>query len=400
MLIEGSKKILLDYGIKIESTTEYPMEAGKIDACVISHAHLDHSGSSPMLFNQGFPSLFATTPTMELTELLVEDSIKIHRRKHEHQRYHKEQLKDMMNRYTPCSYGQKNRVGEYDISLYDAGHICGSAISLIERYKDNKRIAYTGDFKLEPQLLEDGAEVVKCDVLITESTYAHGDHPNRLELVEKFADEVRETIDNGGIALVPVFAVGRAQEMLAVMNKAGLIDHVFIDGMAKAATEIVEMHPEYVKHNELLKTAIQKAMWVESPKNRSHALEGGSIILTTSGMLNGGPVLDYIRRLNKKSKIFLTGYQVEGTNGWRLTRGAPLDIDGMEYKVKQPLSIYDFSAHAGRSDLHKYIKACEPEKVICVHGSPENTVTLAEDLKLEGFDAIAPKVGDKISLGF
>lgn len=384
----------------IEGDTEYPINAGRVDAAIISHAHLDHSGCSPALFNDALPVMIATEPTMQLAELLIEDSMKIHKRKHQHERYHKAELKVMLNRYVPATYGRKIEFDKYNISLHDAGHICGSAITVVESQKTGRRIAYTGDFKVEPQMLEAGAEVVKSDVLIMESTYANKDHPNREELVEKFAEEVKETLDNGGVALVPVFAVGRAQEMLAILNKIGLIERTYMDGMAKAATDIVVSHPDFIKDSDKLEAAVGKSIWIDSKRHKTEAIQGGHVILTTSGMLNGGPVLNYIRRLNKHSKIFLTGYQVENTNGDRLMRGMPLDIDDEEYKVKHPFSVYDFSAHAGRTDLHKYVKDVNPEKVICVHGSAENTALLAEDLKLEGFDAYAPKVGDTIPVDF
>ena len=399
ILVEDDKTMLFDYGIKVEDPTEYPLNAGEIDACFVSHAHLDHSGYSPSIYHAGFPETYATSPTMKLAELLIEDSIKIHRRKHEHQKIYRSELQTLMNRYVPCDYGKKYAFGGYEVSMYDAGHICGSAITLVEKYHSGKRFVYTGDFKIERQLLEGGAEIVQSDVLILESTYAGKDHPNRELMMERFIDEVKEVVDNGGIALLPVFAVGRSQEMLAMMNKYGLIGRTYIDGMAKAATEIVEMFPEYVKNQELLQGAIKRAMWVESPRNRSSALSGGSVILTTSGMLNGGPVLDYITKLNRHSKIFLTGYQVDGTNGHKLINGLPLDIDGRKFRVKTPFSVYDFSAHAGKTDLHKYVKESNPQTVICVHGSAENTSLLAEELKLEGFDARAPKVGDEMDLG-
>ncbi|MDE1834450.1 MAG: MBL fold metallo-hydrolase, partial [Candidatus Micrarchaeota archaeon] len=289
---------------------------------------------------------------------------------------------------------------QYDISLYDAGHICGSAISLVEKRRSGRKVAYTGDFKLEPQLLEGGAEVVACDVLIIESTYAAKDHPNREQHMRKLIDEIRETVDNGGTALLPVFAVGRAQEILALLTKNELIGKTYLDGMAKSATEIVMGHPDFIKQVDLLEDAMTQATWIKDNRNRSNALNGGNIIVTTSGMLNGGPVLDYITRLNRKSKIFLTGYQVENTNGRKLVEGRPINIDGVEHRVKVPLSIFDFSAHAGKSDLHEYVKRSNPETVICVHGDPENSNLLAEELKMEGFEAFAPKVGDKITVDF
>ncbi len=384
----------------VDGDTEYPINAGKVDACIISHAHLDHSGFTPSLFNDGFPVTIATQPTMQLAELLIEDSMKIHKRKHQHEHYHKGQLKTMMNRYVPAVYGRKMEFDKYTITLHDAGHICGSAVSVVESQKTGRKIAYTGDFKVEPQLLENGADVVKTDILIMESTYANKDHPNREELVKAFADEVKETLDNNGTALIPVFAVGRAQEMLAVLNKAGLVNRTYMDGMAKAATDIVAAHPDFIADPALLESAMRRAIWINNKRHKTEAVDGGNIILTTSGMLNGGPVLDYITRLNRNSKIFLTGYQVEGTNGYHLVQGKPLNIDGTEFKVKTPLSVYDFSAHAGKTDLHEYVKKCSPEKVICVHGSAENTALLAEDLKLEGFDASAPKVGDVMTVDF
>ena len=400
ILVHDMKTMLLDYGIKIDGHTEYPLPAGRIDACFVSHAHLDHSGYAPVVYQDGFPDAFATAPTMKLAELLIEDSIKIHKRKHEHERVHKAQLKTMLNKYMPCEYGKGYEFGEYTVSMHDAGHICGSAVTSIEKYRDGKRLVYTGDFKIEKQLLEGGADIVKSDVLLLESTYAGKNHPDREKMAMQMVEEIKETVDNGGIALLPVFAVGRAQEMLALMNKNGLIERTFVDGMAKTATEIVESFPEFIRNEGLLRGAVEKVRKVRDSRNRLNALEGGNIILTTSGMLNGGPVLDYITRLNRHSRIFLTGYQVEDSNGSRLMQGLPLDIDGRKYRVKTPFKVYDFSAHAGKDELHKYVRESGPSTVICVHGSQENTSAFAEELKLEGFNAIAPRQGDVIDIDF
>ncbi len=399
ILLDGRKRILLDYGIKLDHKTEYPHPAGKVDAFILSHAHLDHSGYAPTLYNAAFPVAHGTAPTRELSELLIEDSIKINRSQRSGQHFFRRELKSFLNKYVSHGFGTEFPIGEYKVSLHDAGHISGSAITVIEN-PEGRRLMYTGDFKSEHQLLQHGAEDVKCDILITEATYALREHPDREELVAKFVHGVQEVIGAGGVVLLPVFAVGRAQEMLALLESNGLAEIAYIDGMARAATEIVMRHPKFIDNSDLLRSAIGSVGWVDSQKDRGKALAGGSIILTTAGMLSGGPVLNYIMKLPAASKIFLTGYQAERTNGRKLMEGNPLEIDGRRVRISTPWEFYDFSAHAGKSDLYNYIKRSDPETVICVHGDSESASSLADGLRLEGFDAHAPKIGDSISVEF
>ncbi len=398
-LIEGSSRILLDYGIKLDHKTEYPEEAGHVDAFVLSHAHLDHSGFAPALYDSSLPMAIGTAPTRDLSELLIEDSIKINRLQRTGQKFVKRELRAFLNSYVPCGYNDRVDVGEYAVTLHNAGHISGSAITSVEGRK-GRVLAYTGDFKPVPQLLHHGADLVKCDILITESTYALKDHPDREELRKKFTADVKDVIDSNGVALIPVFAVGRAQEMLAMLEEEGLAGRAYIDGMAKSATEIVMDYHSFIDNPGLLQKAMDNVNWIRTPRDRQRALAGGTIIVTTAGMLNGGPVLNYLTRLNRNSRIFLTGYQAEGTNGRNLMEGRPLEIDDRTIKVKTPFSSYDFSAHAGRSDLYDYIRRADPETVICVHGERESSKSMAEELKLEGFDARAPMIGERISLDF
>jgi putative mRNA 3-end processing factor len=399
ILLEGEQNILFDYGIKVEGAGEYPLVPEHVDAFILSHSHLDHSGAAPILYKREFPVAFGTAPTQELTNLLIEDALKISMKEGLKRRYSRRDFKSFLQKYRPHSFGSDIEFGDYDITLHDAGHISGSAMALLENRND-RRLLYTGDFKLSPQFLQKGAERVKSDILITESTYATKEHPDRDHLVHTFVSRLREVVNSGGIALLPVFAVGRAQEMLAMLEKYGLADTAYLDGMAKKATEIVMRHPEYIQNSGVLEAAIGKAGWVQDNEARKRVLTEGNIILTTAGMLNGGPVLNYIRRLNKNSMIFLTGYQVEGTNGRRLMEGKPLVIDGKHVKIETPFEFYDFSAHAGRSDLHDFIKSSSPETIMCVHGDAQNAESMAEDLRLEGFEAYAPKVGESIPLDF
>ncbi len=401
IMLDAEKKVMLDYGVKLEGNTpEYPVAMPKIDALVISHAHLDHSGSIPLLYKNMRMPTFGTSSTLSLVNLLLEDSIKIAKKEHLPPKFQKRHIRAFINNYINMPYHRSADFGGWKLKLFDAGHISGSAITQIERPKAKSfnKIVYTGDFKVEPQILHYGAEMVKSDILIIESTYADRDHPDRETLSNKFIEDVKETLDNGGTALVPAFAIGRGQELLTLLYERGLADRTYVDGMIRKATHAITEGEERIRNAASLDKSIAKSNWIESRDDREAALTTPSIILTTAGMLNGGPVLDYIKKLNKKSKIFLTGYQVEGTNGRMLIEQKKMMIDEQLTDIKFPVETYDFSAHSGKEDLYKYVRESAPNTVICVHGSEENTKLFAETLRGEGFDAYAPKVGDKIEI--
>ncbi len=398
--LKGSKNFLLDYGVKVGRKIEYPISAGKVDAFILSHAHLDHCGFAPELYKHAFPIAFGTEPSLKLAELLLEDSIKIGIKEHLPPKFTKRELGFFTRRYVPYEYGSSLGFGEYDISFYDAGHMCGSAVTKIEKSSSGRKLVYTGDFKLEEQLLQKSAEIVDSDILMIETTYANRNHEDRSSQIKDFIEKVREVIDNKGTALVPVFAVGRAQEVLAMLHKGGLSDKVYMDGMARKATEITMDFSNYLNNSELLRSAIKRIQTIRERRERIEALEGGNIILTPAGMLNGGPVLNYITKLRKNSKIFLTGYQAEGTNGRRVLEEGKVEVDERIHRIPYPVLRYDFSAHAGRDDILTYIRKSNPEKIVCVHGDAENATALAVELKEEGFEAFAPEVGDRLEFEF
>ncbi|MCL5430188.1 MAG: MBL fold metallo-hydrolase [Candidatus Marsarchaeota archaeon] len=399
ILLKDDRSILLDYGVKIDHKTEYPKSVVP-DLMILSHAHLDHSGHAPALYEDATIPTFGTEPTLAFSNLLLKDTLNIAKKQHTPAGFHRKQLERFMKGYTKLDYKKPAHFGKYDIELFDAGHISGSAITLIERpmAKKHKRIVYTGDFKLDKQLLHNGADIVKSDVLIIESTYAYREHPDRSDTIDSMVEEIQSVIDNGGTALLPCFAVGRSQELITMLHRAGLSQYVYLDGMAKDATSIALHYPNYIANAELLSDAAGSIKFVQDQYDREDALNGPSIVVTTSGMLNGGPVMEYITKLNKNSHIFLTGYQQEDTNGRLLLETGNIGINGARRKIQTPVSFHDFSAHAGMSDLFKYVKESAPEVVVCVHGSEDNAKRFAESLKLEGYEAHAPKIGDTINL--
>lgn len=400
ILLRDESNLLLDYGIKLNHHIEYPVAMPNVDAFLLSHAHLDHSGDAPALYNEMIVPSFGTEPTLKLSELLLKDSLNIAKKEHMKQRFHSRQIASFMHRYTSMDYHSRFNIKNFDIEFFDAGHICGSAITLIERRKakNNRRVVYTGDFKLLPQYLHNGAEVVKSDVLITESTYATREHPERESLEKDLIERIKETLDNKGTALLPVFAVGRSQEVLTLLYKNDLTQYTYLDGMARTATSIALKYSNFITNSDVLAKAVDDVTLIKDRDDRGGALNTPSIVLTTAGMLTGGPVLDYITRLRKNSHIFLTGYQVEGSNGRMLLDKGAIMIDKKITKINAPASYYDMSAHAGMKELHDYIKMSSPSTVICVHGDEKNAMALSESLKLEGYEAFAPKINDVIKL--
>ncbi|MDE1832945.1 MAG: MBL fold metallo-hydrolase [Candidatus Micrarchaeota archaeon] len=395
------KGVLFDYGIKLGTEKpEYPIGMPDMDAFVLSHAHIDHCGAAPTIYNELYVPTFGTRPTLKLSNILLEDSLSVARKNHTQAKFHKRQIKTFTNKFMSKDYHKPFRIGDMELEFFDAGHIAGSAVTLINRKnaKENRRVVYTGDFKLEPQSLHKGAEIVESDVLVMESTYAKRKHPDRKELVNRFITAIKETIDNGGNALVPVFAVGRSQEILYLLHKHNLSGYTYIDGMARAATKAVLNYPDYIQNHKHLEDALDQAQVISDSAHRKEALESPSVILTTAGMLSGGPVLNYITKLNKYSQIMLTGYQVDGSNGRTLLDHKKVVIDGVTHKIETPASYFDFSAHAGRDDLYEYVKKSNPSTVICVHGDEENAKDLAENLAMEGYKTHAPKLGETIKL--
>jgi len=395
LLLETSDaRLLLDYGIKIHGATEYPLLfTQRLDAVIPTHAHLDHAGFLPMIFEHQHPPILATAPTEALAGLLIKDSIKVQEIRGFRVPYSQKSFRRAMESFVLMNYEKPHAISQNTtVTFHDAGHIPGAAIVEVEA--DGKRIVYTGDFKMEETHLHRGAKPVRdVDILIIESTYSNRDHPERKNTEAELCAEVRDTIEDGGTALLPCFAVGRSQEVCQLFFEHDPSLPVYIDGMAKEASELILSYPSFVKDYRALKNALSSAEFVEHPKQRRRALDEPSIIISPAGMLEGGPALGYLLRLNERSRVIFTGYSVEDTNGWLLLNNGMVRVNGTDREIRNPVEYFDLSAHAGRGDLLEFIEAASPEKIFCVHG--DHCSEFAEELKDRGFDATAPKIGEK-----
>ena len=406
LLHHKNSNILLDYGVKLEPTgISYPLVPDvKIQSIVLSHAHLDHSGMIPNLFKKNNPLVYMTPPTLDISNILWDDTIKISQKDGIKPIFDKTDIFNTNRKTQLISYKQEAKVApEMKISMFDAGHILGSALTNIE-LDNSKNILYTGDYKFEETRLHSGAdiEVGKVDYLITESTYGDRNHPSRDKVEKEFIKAVKNTLENDGIALIPAFAVGRAQEIVDLLDEFKIHDYpIFLDGMAQKVAKIYMKYPGYYKNPFELRKSFSNAIWIKNHRQRKQALERPSIVITTAGMLEGGPIMYYIKHKanDKRTNIFMTGFQVPETKGNILLQTGEIEIDDEVYRPKGIIKKFDFSAHVGKKYLLKAINHWNPQKVICVHGDnrvvDEFVNTIEHDL---GIKAVAPKIDDFINL--
>lgn len=400
-------KIVLDYGLRPSVPPEIPVGSISPKSVIVSHAHLDHSGMVPSLmpaYGDLAPDVYLTSVTGNLTYLLSRDTIKVGRDQG-FSFFNEEDIMRMNEHTHYVDYGEQIALNSFDygadytFELFNAGHIPGSSSIHLKKEDEDISLLYTGDIKVgATRLMESAApaEFPSSDILLVESTYYGRDHQDREEQEREFVDSIKETMSSGGTAIVPCFAVGRTQEIVMILHSYGLTPYV--DGMGLGVFRLFKNHPSFLRDADALNKAFGDAMFVNA-KKRKRVLSQPSVIVTTAGMLNGGPVLYYLKKVHEdqKSKVLLTGYQIEGTNGRRLLEERCVATNGEVLKVDMGVEQYDFSAHAGDRELKELVsRFCVngTEVVFPVHG--EHTAEFAAWMN-DNFDcdAISPKVGEE-----
>ena len=417
LLQTRESSVLLDCGVNPGSTRPFEsfprldnpaFEAESLDAVVISHAHLDHCGLVPFLYKYGYDGpVYCSAPTSNMMTLLQLDYLDVAGKQGTTPFYDQKDVRECVLHTLPLRYGVVTDIApDVRLTLHNAGHILGSSMVHLHIGEGLHNVVYTGDYKYSRTMLLEAAttEFPRVETIITESTYGGPDDimPSRVEAEERLTAIVNQTLERKGKVLIPVPAVGRAQEIMLILDgymKRGLMKEapVFIEGMISEATAIHTAYPEYLGRevrNSILHDGINPFQSdyftiVEHPSIRQEIVEGKPcIIMATSGMLEGGPVIEYFKSLadNENNTIVFVSYQIEGTMGRRVQKGlnevALMTAEGKMDIVKVRLrveSIEGFSGHSDRRQIFNYITHLrpKPERVVVCHGERAKCLSMA-----------------------
>ncbi len=432
LLMTKNSKVLIDVGVDVSTdpTKRTPfLEAPEIqpldsiDAIVLTHAHLDHCGIVPALYKYGYDGpIYCTPPTRDLMTLLQLDYIKVSFGEGKRSPYQSGDIRNAVKHCIPLRYKETTDIApDIKLTFHNAGHILGSASVHFNIGNGLHNLLITGDIKYERTWLFNAANVKypRLDTVIMESTYGgYNDvQPTRREATEELKGIVSRTLAKQGKVLIPVFAVGRSQEVMLVLEelmRTGAIPKipVYLDGMIWEATAIHTAYPEYL-NSDLRRKIFQQQ---ENPflSDIFHRVETSSqresiiidpdpkIVLATSGMMNGGPVMEYFKHWadDENNTLIFVGYQAEGTLGNKIQRGWK-DVSLMErgnqitVEIKMDVeSSEGFSGHSDRRQLIRYVSALDPQphRICMCHGEESKSIELAYALKRKyGIETIVPK---------
>ena len=418
VVVTPESKIMLDCGInpgENQSYNAYPridwfnFNLEELDAVVISHAHIDHQGFLPTLYKFGYKGpIYCTEPTLPLMALLQMDSIKLSKNNGTYLPYEIRDVNETIKHCIPIPYGKPTDISpDITITLNNAGHIMGSATVHIN-IAGTHNILYTGDYKYAKTQLLDSAisNYPRVETVITESTYgSNGDiMPDQYTVYNTFTESINQTLKQGGKVLIPVPAVGRAQEIMLVLDKemreGRLIESpIFIEGMISEASAIHMSYAHYLGYD-VRKSVFQGINPFQSSyftvinglgkRDEVFNDDSPSIIMATSGMLEGGPSVEYFKEISPKpqNKIIFVSYQINGTLGRRVLDGTISEASMVDKNGKMKVvpvrcskqKIDGFSGHSDYNQILSFISRVKPKRVLVNHGEKSKSENIASSI--------------------
>lgn len=423
LLEVNDTKILIDCGLfqgikdlRLKNWEQFPISVEEIDAVLITHAHIDHTGYLPRLVREGYGGpIYCTKPTEDLMQIMLMDSAKLQEEeaafarkkgysKHENPQplYNTRDVENVLPMIRSFAYNEQVPLnGEINIKFHNAGHILGAAVIEVQLNGNSqeKRLLFSGDLgRSEDVLLYPPEEFHYADILLIESTYGNRENPQGDHLAE-LAEVVNRSLDRGGCLLIPAFAVGRTQTILyylKLLSESGRIPDVPIYFDSPMAFSVTEIYLKYFEYHKLEESSLQlnngsafdfrnlEYKQTQSESIGINDINRNAIIISSSGMCTGGRIMHHLfHRLQRPDDtILFIGYQAEGTRGRRILEGEEtVKLFGLEIPVKCHIEkLEGFSAHADRSELLDWINNFQdsPKNVFVVHGEEHSTKDFAQ----------------------